>query len=123
MDDVTSVAGRPEVFPLVGDDSDQFWRAMRRCPIQSPRFEKFSGEWTDMFLESAVCDEKATVVQASVMTASNRAEMLAQLGELSSARVGGSRVDRRELQTTSAKGPHSTRTLSPCFFDRIQVGH
>ena len=45
LGDVASLVGRPEVFPLTGDDSDQFgdggvptlrWRAMGRCPIQSP---------------------------------------------------------------------------------------
>ena len=60
------------------------------------RFEKFSRcEWNDMFWESAVCDEKAAVSRRRSRQRENddlelsaaRAEMLVQLGELSSARL------------------------------------
>ena len=108
------------------------------------RFEKFSrGEWTDMFLESAVCDEKAAVSRRrSRRRRTDDLELRATRAECWCSWANSPRLDKhwrdgvgpwssehvapadgREPQTTSAKGPHSTRTLAPCSLDRIQVGH
>ena len=70
------------------------------------RFEKFSrGEWHDLIRESTMCDEKAAVSRRrsrrrqvdDLEMRATRAEMLVQLGELSSSTrgFGGSCVGRR----------------------------
>ena len=94
------------------------------------RFEKFSRrEWTAMFLESAVCNEKAAVSRRrsrrrrtdDLELRAARAEMLVQLGELFSARQAlegaelapGDRNTLRQLTDVNRRRPVPRDPIPP----------